>query len=42
MRNAFRVAAFDIAAPLVAIAALVMIGFALEWRLWWVSACSIL
>jgi hypothetical protein len=42
MRNAWRVFAFDVAAPLAAIAALVLIGFALDWRLWWVSVCSIL
>ncbi|MEO3759040.1 hypothetical protein ABGB19_12225 [Mycobacterium sp. B14F4] len=42
MRNAWRVAAFDIAAPLAAIAALVYIGLALSWPLWWVSVCSVL
>ena len=42
MRNAWRMFAFDIVAPLAAIAALVTIGFALDWRLWWVSLCSIL
>lgn len=42
MRNIWRVVAFDIAAPLAAIAALVYIGVALEWPLWWVSVCSIL
>lgn len=42
MRNALRVAAFDVVAPLVAIAALLMIGVALDWPLWWVSLCSIL
>ena len=42
MRNALRIAAFDVAAPLLAIAGLVMIGFALDWRLWWVSVCSVL
>lgn len=42
MRNAWRVAAFDIAAPLAAIAALVFIGIATGWPLWWVSVCSVL
>jgi hypothetical protein len=42
MRNAWRVFAFDIAAPLAAIAALLAIGVVLAWPLWWVSACSVL
>ena len=42
MRNAWRIAAFDIAAPLAAIAALLMIGYALDWRVWWVAVCSVL
>jgi hypothetical protein len=42
MRNIWRVLAFDIVAPLAAIAALVLIGIALAWPLWWVSACSVL
>lgn len=42
MRNAWRVAAFDIAAPLAAIGALVTIGIVLGWPWWWVSACSVL
>lgn len=42
MRNAARVLAFDIAAPVVAIGALLMIGVMLGWPLWWVSVCSIL
>lgn len=42
MRNAWRVVAFDIAAPLAAIGALVAIGFALDWPVWWVSVCSVL
>jgi len=41
MRNVWRMLAFDIAAPLVAIAALLIIGWILEWPLWWVSACSV-
>ncbi len=39
MRNRLRVLAFDIAAPLAAIAALIYIGIALAWPLWWVSLC---
>jgi hypothetical protein len=42
MRNIWRLVMFDIAAPLVAIAALWMIGVVLVWPLWWVSACSVL
>jgi hypothetical protein len=42
MRNRLRVLAFDVAAPLVAIAALVLIGIALRWPLWWVSVASVL
>jgi hypothetical protein len=42
MRNAWRVIAFDIAAPLAAIAALLLIGAALDWRVWWVAVCSVL
>ncbi|HUH70537.1 MAG TPA: hypothetical protein VLZ05_17770 [Mycobacterium sp.] len=42
MRNIWRVLAFDIVAPLAAIAALLMIGVVLAWPLWWVSACSVL
>jgi hypothetical protein len=42
MRNAWRLAAFDIVAPLAAIAALLAIGVVLGWPLWWVSACSVL
>ena len=41
MRNAWRVVAFDIAAPLAAISALLMIGYALDWRVWWVAVCSV-
>ncbi|GFG62858.1 hypothetical protein MKUB_03480 [Mycobacterium kubicae] len=37
-----RVAAFDVLAPLAAIAALLAIGVVLAWPLWWVSACSVL
>src|ERR1700739_1172608 len=42
MRNIWRLLAFDILAPLVAIAALLMIGVILAWPWWWVSACSML
>lgn len=42
MRNRWRVLAFDILAPLAAIGALVFIGVALAWPLWWVSVCSVL
>jgi hypothetical protein len=42
MRNLWRLLAFDIVAPLAAIAALLMIGFVVEWPLWWVSACTVL
>ncbi|MBV9089365.1 MAG: hypothetical protein JO044_05565 [Mycobacteriaceae bacterium] len=42
MRNAWRVFAFDVAAPLAAIAALLLIGVALDWRVWWVAVCSVL
>ena len=42
MRNAARVAAFDVLAPLAAIAALLTIGVILGWPLWWVSVCSML
>ena len=42
MRNPLRVLAFDIAAPLAAIAALTYIGLAMAWPLWWVSLASVL
>jgi hypothetical protein len=42
MRNIWRLLAFDILAPLVAIAALLMIGVILAWPWWWVSGCSVL
>ncbi len=42
MSNPIRVLVFDIAAPLAAIAALLMIGVMLGWPIWWVSVCSIL
>lgn len=42
MRNHLRVLAFDLAAPLAAIAALIYIGVAMAWPLWWVSLASVL
>jgi hypothetical protein len=42
MRNIWRLLAFDIVAPLAAIAALLAIGVVLGWPLWWVAACSAL
>lgn len=42
MRNALRVAAFDVAAPLAAILALLYIGVALTWPVWWVAVCAVL
>lgn len=42
MRNSWRVLAFDILAPVGAVVALVFIGIALAWPLWWVSVCSVL
>jgi hypothetical protein len=42
MRNALRVLAFDVLAPLAAIAGLVYVGLALNWPTWWVSVCSVL
>ncbi|GAA2770845.1 hypothetical protein [Mycolicibacterium pallens] len=42
MRNLARVLAFDVAAPLAAIAGLLAIGVVLGWPLWWVAVCSML
>jgi hypothetical protein len=42
MRNRLRVLAFDVLAPLAAIAGLVYVGVALAWPLWWVAVCSVL
>jgi hypothetical protein len=42
MRNRWRVLSFDILAPIAAVAALVYIGIAMAWPLWWVSVCSVL
>ncbi|KZS74011.1 hypothetical protein A4G29_14195 [Mycobacterium kansasii] len=41
-RNAWRLAVFDIVAPLAAAVALLVIGFVLGWPWWWISACSVL
>lgn len=42
MRNTLRVALFDVLAPLAAIAALIYLGAALSWPLWWVAVTSVL
>lgn len=42
MRNLWRLLAFDVVAPLAAIAALLAVGVVLAWPLWWVAACSAL
>ena len=42
MRNRLRVLAFDLLAPVAAVAALIYVGVALGWPLWWVSVCSVL
>ncbi len=42
MRNLWRLVAFDIVGPLIALAALLMIGVFLGWPLWWVATCSVL
>lgn len=42
MRNLIRVLLFDVLAPLAAIGGLIMIGFVLDWPLWWISVCSML
>ncbi len=42
MRNLARVLAIDVAAPLAATAALLLLGVMLGWPLWWVSVCSML
>ncbi|MDY6995327.1 MAG: hypothetical protein SW019_01950 [Actinomycetota bacterium] len=42
MRNRLRVAAFDVLAPVAVVAALIYLGVALGWPLWWVSVCSVL
>jgi hypothetical protein len=42
VRNRLRVLAFDVVAPLAVIAALIYIGMAMDWPLWWVSLASVL
>lgn len=42
MRNRLRVLAFDLLAPIGALAALVFVGVALAWPVWWVAVCSVL
>lgn len=42
MRNLARVLAFDVAAPVAAVAGLLAVGVVLGWPLWWVSVCSML
>jgi hypothetical protein len=42
MRNPLRVVLFDVLAPVAAIVALIYVGMALAWPLWWVSVCSVL
>lgn len=42
MRNRLRVLAFDVLAPVAAIAALLLIGLMLGWPRWWVAVCSML
>ncbi|HEU4363676.1 MAG TPA: hypothetical protein VFR27_19530 [Mycobacterium sp.] len=40
MRNLWRIFAFDVAAPLAAVAGLVMLGLVLNWPWWWVMAAT--
>lgn len=42
MRNRLRVLAFDLLAPVAVLAALVYVGVALGWPIWWVAVCSVL
>lgn len=42
MRNAWRLLAFDVMAPLAAIAALLTIGIMLGWPPWWIALCPVL
>lgn len=42
MRNLARLIAVDVAAPLVVIGGLLMMGMILGWPLWWVAVCSML
>jgi hypothetical protein len=42
MSNPLRVVLFDVLAPVAALVALIYVGMALAWPLWWVSVCSVL
>jgi hypothetical protein len=42
MTNPLRVVLFDVLAPVAALVALIYVGMALAWPLWWVSVCSVL
>jgi len=42
MRNLWRVAAFDLLAPLAMLAALAYVGFVLAWPLWWAAVAAVL
>jgi len=42
VRDGARLLTFDVLAPAAAIVALVFIGMALGWPVWWVSVCSVL
>ncbi len=42
MRNLWRLLAFDIVAPLAAVAAVLAIGVVLGWPVWWVAGCTAL
>ena len=42
MTKAWQIAVFDVVAPLLSVAAFVIIGMALGWPVWWVSACAAL
>ena len=42
MRNRLRVLAIDLLAPIGTVAALVYVGVALSWPVWWVAVCSVL
>lgn len=42
LRNGWRVAVFDVAVPAAAVAAMLLIGAALDWPRWWVVAATAL
>ncbi|MBI3224015.1 MAG: hypothetical protein HYZ39_03030 [Mycolicibacterium cosmeticum] len=42
MSNRLRVLVFDFLAPIAGIVALIYVGAALAWPVWWVSVCSVL